>query len=198
MPLDPTETKGPWFVLNPAGFPPELMKKHAIFWTIPAASQSNPSGDLAGVGYFVRKVDDDYRLCRFYVEPGQAAYAVYAEADWVSGLVDDVAPASAAEDYQGLLLEGTLGIWITAYDEAGQAYTSWDSRSRHELPATVKISIAIMDRMARFRIESLISSDEMEAAVKEAADAQEFVESLPEEAQASVVATDIHFSFRQR
>ncbi len=152
LPLDRSSTAGPQFVVNPAGVSAAYRLKDAIFWQAPIAT-THTHGNLAIVGYFIRRDGDRYQLCRYFINPDESNYRLFSNpTDWVNdGLLNSVAPASAASDYQGLFLENVVGLWVECFDESGASIVP-DSRVDQRLPARVKVSLAVLDERGAERL----------------------------------------------
>lgn len=144
-------------IINPAkvtsNFP------HSIFWQAPVATDTT-NGNLAEVGYFIRRDGTRANLCRMLVNPKDPSYLIYDKSDPTKWITDDilntVAPASKATQYRGLFLENVLGLWVQAYNKDGTAY-SGDSRlttPANQLPAYVKISLVFLDETSAKRATS--------------------------------------------
>lgn len=141
-------------VVNP---PPSQVaatfKNHdAFFWQAPIAT-SRTKGDLAVVGYFVRKTSgNNGKLCRFFINPDDADYAVHGGA-WVSdALLESHAPADDANDLKGLFLENVPGMWVSAYDDTGAKLVDYDSRVQQKYPARVEITLALLNKSGAERV----------------------------------------------
>ncbi len=143
-------------VINPATIGDQYKNHDAIFWQAPIAT-SHSKGDLAIVGYFIRKVGNVSKLCRFFINPDDPDYAVYDDTKpWVSDdLLDKKAPADEASNLQGVFLENVPGMWVTAYQDATTAYPvspAYDSRVAGKLPSRVEISLALLDSIGAQRV----------------------------------------------
>jgi len=180
-------------LINPPSVKSACEFPNSIFWQAPIATDDHSLGNLAEVGYFVRWGPDHHaNLCRYFVNPTTGAtgksnpnYLIYSQLSssnppWVGGgtanppLVnmgsstpgdlDTVAPANAANNYQGLFLQDVLGLWVQAYDIAGNPLSlPYDSSASatHPLPAYVVISIVNLDSVSAVRLAadaSLVST----------------------------------------
>ena len=158
LPLDPTSNASLQFVINPTltGSPTDYSYRDNIFFQAPVATDSS-YGEVAEVGYFVQWNSGVAQLCRFFVNPTYSAssnFKIYTNpAAWLTSgtgnMVATVAPATKASNYQGLLAENVIGLWINAYDNTGTSlYAStrtFDSRTAANLPAMIDISILVLD-----------------------------------------------------
>jgi hypothetical protein len=158
LPVYRGDTNGLQLVVNPAGV--TATNRDSIFWQAPVAT-SRSKGDLAIVGYFIRKADNVFKLCRLFVNPDDLDYAVYTAPNaWVNdALLNAKAPADEASNLQGVCLENVSGMWVTVYSNAVAAYTntSFDSRVEHKLPARVEISLALLDKTGAKRVAGGVS-----------------------------------------
>lgn len=154
LPVYRGDTKGLQFVVNPSSVSAAFKNRDCIFWQAPVAS-SRTKGDLAIVGYFIRKDGNVPKLCRFFVNPDDPDYQIYSSPDaWVTDdLLNSKAPANEASDLQGVFLENVPGMWITVYSDAATPYAAdYDSRTAKVLPARVEISLALMDKTGARRV----------------------------------------------
>ena len=152
LPVDPgAPSPNLQFVLNPASVTARYPS--ALFWQAPVATDSS-SGDLAEIGYFVRWVTSGSvpraQLCRFFVNQGGANYLIDTNAAWVTdALLQTVAPADSASGYVGLFADNVIGFWARCLKSDGTeiaaANTLYDSRVTHALPASVEISLVLID-----------------------------------------------------
>jgi len=151
IPLEPSR-QGLQFVVNPTGIGSEFLNRDAIFWQAPVVADSG-SGDLAELGYFVRWNGTRASLCRVLVAPDNADYLVYDKPDdWLSdALLDRLAPADKANKYRGLFLENVIALWVEAFQADGTAYGG-DSRLTNRLPATVKLTLVLLDSSTSARL----------------------------------------------
>lgn len=174
LPLDKTSTNALQFVVNPPSLSPAYLNRDAIFWQAPIALEQN-GGDIAEIGYFVKW--DESRpenprgfLCRFFASPtrngvANANFRIYSHPDdWINDtVVQAVAPAIAANDYEGLFAENIVGFWVKCLDSGGMPLSSsFDSRQggyvdskdgilRH-LPRWVEISFLTLDSTSAARV----------------------------------------------
>lgn len=157
LPVNRGDTNGLQLVVNPSGV--TATNRDSIFWQAPVAT-SRSKGDLAIVGYFIRKVDNVSKLCRLFVNPDDPDYAVYkAPNAWVNdALLNAKAPADEASNLQGVCLENVSGMWVTVYSNAVAAYpANFDSRVERKLPARVEISLALLDKIGAKRVAGGVS-----------------------------------------
>lgn len=145
------------FVVNPA----HLSVPHgdSVFWQAPIAT-SGTAGDLAVVGYFLRRDADanTSRLCRLLVNPDDPDYTLHdGTGTWLTDdLLNRKAPGSEAGNLQGVFLENVLGMWVTAYQDATTPYPAgFDSRVEGRLPERVEISLAILGKQGADRATTL-------------------------------------------
>lgn len=141
------------FVRNPSSIGTTNNHPSSLFWQAPVATD-DAYGDLAEIGYFVRWDKSgsvpSARLCRFFVNPSSTNYLINANANWVTDqLLQDVAPADASSGYVGLFAENVIGLWARFFQadgmEIGVAKDSYDSRVTPKLPASVEISVMLLD-----------------------------------------------------
>ena len=150
MPLVKTNPASLQFVVNPGTVSSSFQNRDAVFWQAPLATSTN-GGNLAIVGYFVRRNGNSSTLCRLLVNPDDPDYR--RSATWVDdALLDSKAPGTQAADFQGLFLENVLGMWVMAYSANNTAMPDYDSRAQHQLPARVEVSLAILDPTGAKRI----------------------------------------------
>lgn len=160
--------------------------RDSLFWQAPVAADAS-RGDLAEVGYFVRWEGTTALLCRLLVNPTDTAnYKIYGASlwsDWLSpGLLDALAPGTAAgtRKYLGLFAENVLALWAQPYDADGVALAlPYDSRASRKLPASVDISLVVLDDTTAKRITSRTALQVQGLYGK--ATAQEFMAALPAE-----------------
>ena len=98
------------------------LNPHALFWQAPIAR--NPAGGaLASVGYFVRWVGTEARLCRLQVDAADTAnFRVLRtpRENWLNNtILDNLAPASAPT-YQGWFGDNVIGLWVRPLDAWGR------------------------------------------------------------------------------
>jgi len=171
LPLNRTNSTSLEFVINPSSIGSNYLNHDAIFWQAPIATDTS-QGDLAEVGYFVRYVNNQPNLCRFFVNPTANNYIENNPTSWLSAsILDSVAPATQASQYQGLFLENVLGLWIQAFNQDGTAFVG-DSRVTGTLPAWVDLSLVLIDSEHAKRLTAPIPSASYSTA-------SAFVSSLP-------------------
>ena len=212
------------FVVNPpAGqLPVDYRNADAIFWQAPVATETS-YGDIAQLGYFVTWVDHVPSLCRLFINPSiKNADTVEANPDfkvydsdptkWLSQEMVEayIAPADANNGYPGLFAEYVLGFWVECFDREGnRSPRDFDSITRtpvgndpttnqitHQLPASVRISIAQSDpAMAYFiaQAENEIRAVTGSADVRNAAD---FLKEMQALAQTSPAIAKVFSSIR--
>ncbi len=145
-------SNGLQLVVNPAGV--TAANHDSIFWQAPIAT-TRSKGDLAIVGYFIRKVDNVSKLCRLFVNPDDPDYKVYTTPNaWVNdALLNAKAPADEASNLKGVCLENVSGMWVTVYSNATNAYpASYDSRVAKKFPSRIEISLALLDKTGAKRV----------------------------------------------
>ena len=152
------------FVLNPAAVTARYPS--ALFWQAPVATDSS-AGDLAEIGYFVRWVTSGSvpraQLCRFFVNQGDPNYLIDTNAAWVTdALLQAVAPADSASGYVGLFADNVIGFWARCLQSDGTeiaaANALYDSRVTHTLPASVEISLVLIDGPSASRMTTALQS----------------------------------------
>lgn len=180
-------------VVNPAGIPGDLLNRDAIFWSAPVASDQG-SGDLAVVGYFVRETSRGGRLCRLLINPNESGYPENSSMeDMVAGSVlDTKAPGDEANDYRGLFLENVLGMWVDAYDAAGNKYTNYDFLDAGIMPASMRISLVLLDKTGARRAEGIAGALPAAGAYSSATD---YINNVNENMRAHVENVSINVSF---
>ncbi len=160
MPLNVTNQASLQFVINPSSMTSTSYSNHDnIFFQAPVATDSS-AGEVAEVGYFVQWTGNTAQLCRFFVNPTDTTnYQIYANpTSWLkTTYLTDVASA-ASPNYQGLLAENVIGLWINAYDKSGNSVLnssrSYDSRQTGNLPGEIDISILVLDPSTATRLAS--------------------------------------------
>ncbi|CAN5393355.1 hypothetical protein BH09VER1_BH09VER1_08230 [soil metagenome] len=152
LPVYRADTNSLRMTVNPTNISSTYLNRDAIFWQAPIAT-SRTKGDLAIVGYFIRKDGNVSKLCRLFVNPDDPNYVGYNGPKPIDdSLLDLMAPATDAQDLQGIFLENVPGMWITAYQDANNVYTNYDSRLAQKFPARVEISLALLDRIGADRV----------------------------------------------
>jgi prepilin-type N-terminal cleavage/methylation domain-containing protein len=169
------------FVINPSTV--TLRHHDAIFWQAPVATDTS-RGDLAVVGYFVRWHDGRGSLCRFFANPSDPASHLIdqhpATTDWVTdNLLDTVAPADKASHYAGLFLENVAGLWVEASARDGTPYGGDSRAAGNVLPASVNISLVLLDNRIAERLREMPEVAAVSAASATAASATAFLDALP-------------------
>ncbi len=194
LPIYKADQAGLQFVINPTNVTTNTAYgSNSVFWQAPIAT-SQTQGDLAIVGYFIRRGTDNgrpfSRLCRLFVNPDNSTYDIYnSDGTWLSdGLLNAKAPGTEASDFQGVFLDNVLGMWVTAYSASGTPYAPYDSRVAQILPARVEISLVILDKIAADRAASLPDATG-------SADAAIFVAKLPQEFKPHVQTVSINVTF---
>jgi len=193
MPYNPDDTNNLQFLLNPASQQTGLENIHnqsAAFWQAPVAANLT-RGDVAVVGYFIRLNKSanppHANLCRLQVDPNDANYLVGIESEWLTpAVLDNKAPATSNE-YQGLLVDNAIGLWMRAIDENGDYYNTWDSRARGgKFPVALEIALLVVDQGTSVHLSSLpdLPAQNFET-MPQNADAMEneikmYIESLPD------------------
>lgn len=178
-PLDRTSTNSLQFVINPPSVSTTYRNRDAVFWQAPIASERT-GGDIAEVGYFIKwdqskPGNPRALLCRLFVPPVQngvpnANFAIHKDpSNWVSdSILQTVAPADAAGDYNGLFAENVLGLWLKPLDSSGNALpAAFDSRRdkyvdtdgvTHYLPRWIEVSLLTLDAASASRVTPTMQS----------------------------------------
>lgn len=193
LPVYRAETNGLQLVVNPPGISDAFKNRDAIFWQAPVAT-SRSKGDLAIVGYFIRKQGNVFKLCRLFISPDDSDYAVYSSPNaWVTdALLDSKAPASESSNLQGVFLENVPGMWVTAYQDNTTTYTNYDSRVAGRYPSRVEISLALLDKVGADRVaRGVITLPES----KNYSSLSAFMVDLPANIKANVQTVTINVSF---
>ncbi len=196
MPVDAAANNSVQLVVNPSGVDSVFQHRDALFWFAPLATVEG-RGNLAAVGYFVREIAGRRILCRFYVPSGDADFLLYSQPqDWVNNdLLTRLAPGDEASKFKGLFLEDVAGMWVDAYDEAGQPVaTPPDTRTDGRLPARIDVSLVFLDGTAAEQVRAGVTLPDAASA----ASAQAFLDAAPESLQAHMEAISISVSFRER
>jgi type II secretory pathway pseudopilin PulG len=204
LPIYRDDQAGLQFVVNPPGISAACKNRDLIFWQAPIAT-SRTKGDLAIVGYFVRKQGNVFKLCRLFVNPDDPAYQIYSKPnDWVNdALLDSRAPATEESDLQGVFLENVPGMWVSTFDADGaptddgdpdtpDEVSTFDSRKAKKLPARVEISLALLDKLGADRVaRGQITLPE----ARDCANVAAFLEQLPDAIKANVQTVTINVPF---
>jgi uncharacterized protein (TIGR02599 family) len=147
LPADLTSTNNLQFIVNPPAtmLNQAYLNPAAIFWQAPIAHNCD-LGNIAEVGYFVKwdtitnPGNPKAQLCRFSVDPAIAGsgsnpvstpnpnFLIYSQASGAGGwltptLVDAVAPANSANNYEGWLADNVVALWVRCLDAYGQPIT---------------------------------------------------------------------------
>ncbi|MFZ4600062.1 MAG: PulJ/GspJ family protein [Terrimicrobiaceae bacterium] len=131
LPVNRPDTNNLQFVVNPGSISGSFKNPHAVFWQSPAATDQT-LGDVAEVGYFVKWNTNDASkpkpyLCRFSVANSAAGtnFLIYSSpATWLTdSILNAVAPADAANAYQGLIAENVVALFVQCLDARGQPIT---------------------------------------------------------------------------
>lgn len=197
IPINPAETNTLQFVVNPGGV--GFSNHDSVFWQAPIA-RDQTHGELAEVGYFVRwQSNNTADLCRFLVTPDTATnYLIYSKpypSSWVNdAMLDLVAPAGKASHYQGVFLENAVGLWVKASRRDGSAW-SGDSRLEQSLPATVEISLVLLDSKTAARLAGQpADAQKIRTRVVSASTAREFLGDASLPAYIRAGATEVAFA----
>lgn len=189
LPVNRPDTNNLQFVVNPSTISAEFKNPHAVFWQAPIAPDQ-ALGDVAAIGYFVRWNTDNPSnprpvLSRFLVANSTNTpnnFLIYSQPSaWLSDqILNDVAPASKARAYEGLVAENVVALFVDCLDASGDIIrtnaaggnfggTVFDSRRGYlarsatnasiietniacSLPATVRIGFVVMDNRSAARI----------------------------------------------
>ena len=186
LPVDPgAPSPNLQFVLNPAAVTGANRNPSALFWQAPVATDSS-GGDLAEIGYFVRCVTSGSvpraQLCRFFVNQGDPNYLIDTNAAWVTdALLQAVAPADSASGYVGLFADNVIGFWARCLKSDGTeiaaANTLYDSRVTHALPASVEISLVLIDGPSASRMTAALQT-QLVALCSSAVNAADFLKKI--------------------
>ena len=166
-------------VRNPDWLSPDVLNRDAIFWVV-----SEPSGGLAGIGYFLKWVNGRYYLFRYQVEFDSAAIDAQ-RTDPASWLTQDrlnaLYSATTVTGLQGVLAEDVIGLWVHLLDknavpmvgsEGGAMYDLRDD----EAPELVEIELVLLDQATAQRI----TSESEIRSLQGASNAEAMVTSLPD------------------
>jgi hypothetical protein len=166
------------FLINPSLGSTTYSNRDNIFFQAPVTTNTSPNvaGEVAEVGYFVQWQGTTAQLCRFLVNPidttttppqANTNFLIYpippaTSSVWLtSSIIKSVAPGTSP-NYQGLLAENVIGLWINAFDKNGNVVcasgSSYDSRSTANLPAVVEVSILVLTPVAATKVASGIVS----------------------------------------
>jgi len=192
LPVSRGEQNGPQFVINPASVSDAFKNRDAVFWQAPIAT-SRSRGDLAVGGNFVRREGNLWKLCRLFVNPDDAEYALRGTGPWVDdGLLNSKAPGTEASNLQGVFLENVPGMWVKAYSDAVTPYASYDSRLAQRLPSRVEVSLALLDKAGAERVAS---GQVVLPEARNCADLATFLNQLPEAIRGNVQSVTVNVSF---
>ncbi len=162
-PLDPADQESFQFVVNPPSAGGDFRNRDAVFWQ--AAVSGPDGGDIAAVGYFVRWFEEEgrpvARLCRLFVEQMDAGgnadgnFRVYTDpAAWVTeAILTAEAPATGAENFEGLLADHVVGFWVRCYNQAGDVVPDFDSRQQNGFPTRIEAGLVMLDSRAARRLD---------------------------------------------
>lgn len=111
---------------------------NGLFWQVPLFNHTSNAPTLAGVGYFVRWIEehDAVRpvLGRLYapsVTNATNVSALEASTNWVNAtLLEELAPMTAstnASSFQGWFADNVLALWVRPLDSQGNAITQYPS-----------------------------------------------------------------------
>lgn len=192
LPVYRADTNGLQMVINPASV--TYKNRDCIFWQAPIAT-SQTRGDLAIVGYYVKNVGNTWKLCRLFINPDDPDYLMYSGGDWVTtSLLDTKAPATEASNLEGVFLDNVPGMWVTAYDNAGVAYSTsspFDSRVEKRLPARIDISLVLLDKSAASRVQAGLTLPSSSGSTS----AEAYLNSLPASIRPNAQAITVSVSF---
>ncbi len=169
---------------NATAIPADVLNPHALFWQ----ALDSKDGSIVETGYFVRwdtasKPGNALpQFCRFFVGPHDSAdYIVYNQVGGVAENWLNMLPkvtTAKAPDYQGLMSDNVLALWVRCLDVDGLPITrnaagqilnggyGFDSRQGYREPASgkihpppawppcVEISLVTIDTMAASRLKS--------------------------------------------
>lgn len=162
-PLNPGDSEGFQFIVNPPTVSAQFKNHDAVFW--PSAVSRSANGDVGVVGYFVQWTAADDRpvaqLCRLFVEPADTNgnangnFQLYSNPSaWVTdAIISAGAPATEAENFSGLLADHVVGLWVRCHDQDGNEIPNFDSRVQQRFPTQVEVSLVILDTRAAARMD---------------------------------------------
>jgi uncharacterized protein (TIGR02599 family) len=146
LPENRMDTNSLQFMVDPVGLltTPGYLYPHAVFWQGPIATNTT-NGNIAEVGYFIRwdttttPSNPRATLCRFFVNPSDANYLIYSNpANWLTpatssgSILDAVAPANLANNYQGWFADNVIVLWVRCLDANGMPITQTASALGHQ------------------------------------------------------------------
>lgn len=187
-PLSGADTQSLQFLLNPASsISQKNFQPSAAFWQSSLASRTGNS-DLAVLGYLVRWTDDTVpkaQLCRVEISPLDSSggintrYRIGSDQPWIDNdLIAQTIPATPP-DYEGLVAEDIIALWIRAIDSEGRSFYTWDSRTKNnELPRAVEVALVVLDSRAAARLTEVPAASAVDAENFND-EIQAFIESLP-------------------
>jgi len=192
LPVNLDDLQGLQLVVNPAGLSSASKNRDSIFWQAPLAT-SRTKGDLAIVGYFVRKEGNVYKLCRLFINPDDPDYSIYKTGSWLTDdLLSKKASATDADNFQGLVMENVPGMWVSVFKDATATYPLYDSRVEKKLPARVEISLALIDKVGADRVAS--GSIQLPNA-QECADLATFLDRVPDSLKPHMQSVTVNVPF---
>lgn len=216
LPSPRTFTNGFEFIVNPSTINTSFENPQAFFWQAPVATDGGTNGNMAVVGYFVQWVNGSSNapgtpcLTRVLINPSASGYAIYsAPSAWItSTMLSTYASATAASNYDGLLAENVLGLWVQALDPQsnpiqqgispslnGEAfdsrfpytYTNFFYRTPQmqtniacALPSSMQVAIVVMDSRTAQRLGTLGKPTYPALSGNFRSDVQSFYNGLPE------------------
>ncbi|MFV0338412.1 MAG: hypothetical protein ACK5LK_09255 [Chthoniobacterales bacterium] len=150
--FSPTNTNSLQFLLNPTisqGGSPTIQNPNSIFLQAAVADNTN-QGDIAEVGYFIRLKTSENppqaQLCRLQIDPNNSDYKIGVTPTWIDDATLNQNAAASPPEYNGLLVDDAIGLWIRAIDKNGDYYSTWDSRLKDgELPAALDVALLVID-----------------------------------------------------
>lgn len=157
------------FVLNPPGLT-GVSARDAVFWQAALPGDGTDS-DVSEVGYFVRWLDDGPAshpnhpiLCRFQM-PASNAASIFANpgatAAWLNNdVLTSSAPGTTVSNYQGMLADNVLALWVTLYDASAKPIpTPFNSIvAVTPRPAFAEIALVLIDPATAQRLTAPVAS----------------------------------------
>lgn len=129
------------FQMNPGGPDPDT-RGDALYWQVASSFRRN-GNDIGTVGYYVSPANDTLALCRLYTNAPVADPWTYR---------NTLAPATPP-DYEGLLAENVLAMFVTLYDKSGAVIAEpGETYSSPNPPAFAEIALVIADGRALQRV----------------------------------------------
>lgn len=133
LPVNRDDKRNLQFIVNPSQLSSDYLCSDAFFWQAPCAGDQ-AYGDVAEIGYFVKWNNvkpgrPQAQLCRFYTfaQPANPNFLIYKQTagiEWLSdSILQAVAPADAANAYEGLIAENVVALFVECRDAYGKPIT---------------------------------------------------------------------------